>query len=320
MGTNNKELLADPLYLGNTHPRLKLEQYEQFFDVFMERVTKRWPDVLVQFEDFSNEYSFDLLERYRHKYRCFNDDIQGTGAVVLAGFLNAVKASGVDTANHRIVFHGAGSASIGVAHQIVTVICEQLKISREQAYKQFWLVDTKGLVTSNRGDKLVEYKLPFARSDVEHQLKHLPEIVDAVRPTAIIGLSGDPGAFSPAILKRMAELNKTPIVFALSNPTSKAECTAEEAFVHTDGRAIFACGSPFDAVEYKGKLYEPAQGNNMYIFPGLGLGAFLCKAHDISDGMFIRAAKELAASVTPEQIASSMLYPSLERKRALAPR
>ena len=204
----------------------------QITDEFMAAVRDKWPNALVQFEDFSNDHCFDLLERYRDTHLCFNDDIQGTGAVILAGFLNCVKVTKVPIGNHKIVFYGAGSAAIGVADQIVSVMADEEGVSEEDARKRFYFVDSKGLVTNTRGDELASHKLPYARDDVkkDEQCKTLEEVVNKFSPTCLIGLAGTGPAFTDAILKKMAEYNKRPIIMALSNPTSKAECTAEQAY------------------------------------------------------------------------------------------
>eukprot|EP01108_Squamamoeba_japonica_P006662 TRINITY_DN5439_c0_g1_i3.p2 TRINITY_DN5439_c0_g1~~TRINITY_DN5439_c0_g1_i3.p2 ORF type:complete len:397 (-),score=242.52 TRINITY_DN5439_c0_g1_i3:29-1219(-) len=320
VGTNNDDIRGDTRYVGVPEKRtLSDEEYYEFIDEFMKAVYAKWPNVLVQFEDFSNDHCFALLERYRGKYLTFNDDIQGTGAVVAAGLVNAWRAAGVDANDQRFVFLGAGSAGVGVANQIVDILVER-GAEREAAYKQFYFVDSRGLVAHGRGDKLADHKLNFARSDVSAeqlaQLKTLHDVVEFAKPTALLGLSGQGGAFDEALLRKMGELNERPIIFALSNPTSKAECTAEAAYTATDGRAVFASGSPFDPVTLAdGRTLTPGQGNNLYIFPGLGLGASLCAAERVTDGMVAASVAALAATVSDEQLATGAIYPTLSRVR-----
>jgi len=321
LGTGNKDFLEDPEYLGCRHPRLSGDEYLTFVDEFMESVYDKWPNVLVQFEDFSNEHAFTLLERYRDRYLCFNDDIQGTGAVILSGFINCLRIAKIKANEVRLVFFGAGSAGIGVADMIVNMIASSTGISVEDARKQFWLVDSRGLITKNRGDTLQEHKVPYARDDNgDVQIKDLVDVVRYVKPHAIIGLSGIPRAFSEEVISQMNDYSETPIVFALSNPTNKAECTAEQAYTWTKGKAIFASGSPFDPVEYEGKTLVPGQGNNMFIFPALGFGAFQCSSKKVSDKMIVAAAEELASYVSDEKIAAGNIYPAISDIRTISVR
>jgi malate dehydrogenase (oxaloacetate-decarboxylating)(NADP+) len=249
--------------------------------------------------------------------RCFNDDIQGTGAVVAAGFISAAKLSGVPLDKQVILFYGAGSAGVGVAEQIMGVMASR-GVDAEAARKAFYLIDTKGLVTNNRGDKLQAHKIPWARTDQTEQVKDFFDIVKKFKPTAIIGLSGTPNVFTEEIVKEMAKHTARPIIFPLSNPTSKAECSAEQAYTWTDGKAIFAAGSPFAPVTLNGKVYTPGQGNNMYIFPGLGMGSFLSRATEISDEMILTAAETLVDCVTDEMLAAGSIYPPLNAIREIS--
>lgn len=319
-GTNNIKYLDDPLYLGLNQKRVDDKTYYEAMDEFLMAVQDKWPNCLVQFEDFSNDHCFDLLEKYRNKLLCFNDDIQGTGAVIAAGFLNAAKIVGIPLREHKLVFLGAGSAGIGVAELIARIIALHENISVEEARKQFWLVDSQGLVTTTRGGQLAEFKKPFARTDAPKELKTLIEIIETVKPTALVGLSGQPKSFDEASIRCMAKLNATPILFALSNPTSKSECTAQDAFEFTDGRAIFASGSPFDPVTLNGKSYETGQGNNMYIFPGLGFGAVLAQSTTVSDDMIVNAAMELAQCVTESELKMRKIYPDINKIRDISAR
>ncbi|KYQ94253.1 NADP-dependent malate dehydrogenase (oxaloacetate-decarboxylating) [Tieghemostelium lacteum] len=318
-GTNTQKYLNDDFYLGEKHPRLPNDQYYPLVDEFLQAAFDKWPNVLVQFEDFSNDHCFHLLDHYRNKYLCFNDDIQGTGSVILSGFINAVRAVQKPLKDHRLVFLGAGSAGIGVADCIMTLFEEQ-GVSKEDARKCFWFVDSKGLITTTRGDELTPQKKSYAREDhtAEQQLKTLLEVVKEVKPTALIGLSGIGRSFTQEIVEEMAKHVEKPIIFALSNPTNNAECTAEQAYTWTDGRCIFASGSPFKPVEYKGVVHVPGQGNNMYIFPGLGLGSSLCRAKHVTDEMIITAAKTLSTWVPDQEVLQGKIYPGLKNIRAIS--
>jgi len=319
LGTNNKDLVQAPDYLGLRQSRIGGQEYLEFLDLFMEAATKKWPNALVQFEDFSNNHAFELLDRYREKYFCFNDDIQGTGAVVLSGFINCLRLAKLDSKDMRLVFYGAGSAGIGVANIIVQWISLKSGRSQEDIRKQFWFVDSKGLITQNRGDKLTDQKIPFARTDNgDTQITELLEIVKHVKPHVLIGLSGVGGSFKEEVVSLLTEYSEKPIVMALSNPTNNAECTAEQAYTWTKGTAIFASGSPFKPVNYEGKLLIPGQGNNMFIFPGLGFGSYLCRAKKVSDGMIIAAANVLAEYVSDERISQGDIYPSIKDIRAIS--
>jgi len=319
VGTNTQKYLDDPCYLGTKIKRVRDKEFYEFVDEFLKAVKDKWPNCLVQFEDFSNDVCFDLLEIHRNKILCFNDDIQGTGAVVLAGFLNAIKLQGIELMKQKIVFHGAGSASTGVATYIAQLM-KEYGAKDEEIYNCFYLVDSRGLVTDTRGDKLEKHKESFSRKDFkkDQQLKTLFEVVKVVKPTTIIGLSGQGGAFSEELVKEMSKHVEKPIIFPLSNPTNKSECTATEAYTWTDGKCIFASGSPFDEVKYKDKIYIPGQGNNMYIFPGLGMGSVISKSKKVTDGMILESAKTLASSVTKEELEVGRIYPDLARIRKIS--
>jgi malate dehydrogenase (oxaloacetate-decarboxylating)(NADP+) len=277
--------------------------------------------IVIQFEDFKNP--FPALERYRDVYTCFNDDIQGTGAVILGGVINAVKRSGLPCKDHRAVFLGAGSAGVGVAKQIVDFFVRE-GMTEDEARACFYLVDTKGLVTLDRGDKLADHKVYFARSDNNgQQFKTLEEVVDHVKPTILMGLSTIGGVFTPEILRKMADWNTRPIIFPLSNPSSKSECDYESAVTHTDGRCLFASGSPFQPFSFtnsKGETqtYYPGQGNNMYVFPGIGLGTILSKAVKVTDSMIYASGEALSTALTAEEIDRGLLYPDLTRIRPVS--
>lgn len=314
VGTNNQTLLADPLYLGLAEPRLRGPEYDALVAEFVSAAQQVFPKACIQFEDFGNSNAFRLLHQYRDKACTFNDDIQGTAGVTLAGLISSERLTGVPLKNQRILFLGAGEAGIGIGDLIV----EALKLSgvpEKQAREQCWFVDSKGLVVKSRTD-LVEHKLRFAH---EHKpVGTLLEAVEALKPTALIGVSGTSQAFTEPVVKAMGKLNKRPVIFALSNPTSKAECTAVQAYTWTEGRAIFASGSPFSPVNYLGVTHEPGQGNNSYIFPGVGLGVIASEARRVTDEMFYVAACKLAAMVTEQDLMVGRIYPDLKRIREVS--
>ena len=313
-GTNNEELLADPYYIGLRQRRLRGAAYDELVEEFVSAAQEVFPGVLIQFEDFANQNAFRLLKKYRERICTFNDDIQGTAAVALAGLLSALRITGTKLEDQKILFLGAGEAATGIADLIVAAMTDQgatLQAARERC----WLFDSHGLVVRSRSE-LAEQKLPYAH---EHAaLASFPEAVRTLRPTAIIGVAAVGGTFTKEVLADMARINAQPIVFALSNPTSKAECTAEEAYRHTDGRALFACGSPFDPVTLNGKTYVPRQGNNSYIFPGVGLAVIVSRARRVKDEMFMAAAHALAEQVSPSDLAQGSLYPALPRIREVS--
>lgn len=322
LGTNSEEHLNDPLYLGLPRRRASEEEYVELIDEVMEALHARYPSLIIQFEDWSSDHAFEFLERYQHKYPMFNDDIQGTGAVILGGFINAARIS-ASAANRketdqRILMVGAGSAAIGVAKQLMSFFLHH-GITEEDAKKLIWTTDSKGLITLDRGDTLAQHKLYFARDDNEgQQFKSLEDIVDYVKPTAIVGLSTVAGTFSEGVLRRMAKYNNRPIIFPLSNPTSNSECTFEEALEYTDGSCIFAAGSPFANVEFRGRTRFADQGNNFYIFPGIGLAGALSKAKHITDDVITAAAFALANSLSPVERSEFRVYPKLERVREIS--
>jgi malate dehydrogenase (oxaloacetate-decarboxylating)(NADP+) len=311
VGTNNESLLNDPLYNGLEQRRLRGEAFDELLDEFVEAAQEVFPGVLIQFEDFGNTNAFRLLDKYRNKINCFNDDIQGTGSVALAGIIASMRITGGKLSEQRLLFLGAGEAGIGTADAFVAALVEE-GIPVEQARAQCWFVDTQGLLTSQR-ETIADHKQRYARD-----LPPVEDFLDAVktlRPTVILGLSGQPGSFPKEVIEAMAEINKHPVIFALSNPTSKAECTAEEAYRWSKGRAIFASGSPFDAVKFGNKTHVPGQGNNVYIFPGVGLGALVSGSRRVTDEMFLAASHSLAKLVTESDLAMGCVYPSLKRIR-----
>ncbi|KAH6689622.1 NADP-dependent malic enzyme [Plectosphaerella plurivora] len=325
-GTANEDNLKDPLYLGLRSKRVPVSVQREFMDEFMEAAAEVYPNMVVQFEDFETEKAFNYLDRYRNKYRCFNDDVQGTGAVVLGGYIGAVNLSGVPLEEQRLVFMGAGSAGVGVAKQLVEYYTRR-GLSEKEARDKFWLVDTKGLVTADRGDRLAEHKKYFMRTDNNgRQFRSLEEVIEYVRPSALVGLTATFGVFTESIVRGLKAsvdaggLGRRPILFPLSNPLTKAECTFEQAVQWTDGSVIFASGSPFASFTSKSAdgeniTYHPNQGNNVYVFPGLGLGAILAKATRITDEMVYTSAASLAESLNSEEIHKGLIYPAIERVR-----
>ncbi|WP_296756689.1 NAD-dependent malic enzyme [Thioalkalivibrio sp.] len=316
IGTNNESLLEDPLYLGLRRRRLAGTEYDELMAEFLEATQEVFPGVVVQFEDFANHNAFRLLQTYRDRIPCFNDDIQGTAAVTLAGILSALRVTNRPLRDQTFLFLGAGEAATGIADLLTSALVAE-GMEEGVARRRSWMVDSRGLVIRGRS-ALAEHKRPYAH---EHPpLVSFLEAVEALRPTAIIGVGAVPGAFTREVIEMMAGLNDRPIVFALSNPTSRAECTAEQAYAWSDGRALFASGSPFDPLDVDGRRFVPRQGNNSYIFPGVGLGAVVSQASRVTDAMFMVAARALAEMVRDEDLAQGSLFPALARVREVSAR
>ena len=314
VGTNNETLLNDPYYVGLRQKRLSGAAYNEFVDEFVTAARAVFPGVLIQFEDFANHAAFHLLGKYRNNIPIFNDDIQGTASVALAGLLSALRVTGGKLSDQKILFLGAGEAATGIADLVVSAMVAE-GANEDEARHLVWLVDSRGLVVKNRSS-LNEHKLRYAH---EHApVDDFLTAIQALKPSSIIGVAAVGGAFTPEVLRTMAEINKRPIIFALSNPTSKAECSAEDAYRHTDGRALFACGSPYDSVKLNGRTFVPRQGNNSYIFPGVGLGVIASGARLVTDEMFMAAARTLARLVSEEDIEQGSLYPALPRIREVS--
>ena len=314
VGTNNVELQKDPLYFGMRHQRIRGEEYDDLIEEFITAVQENYPNTLIQFEDFGNINAFRLLNKYRNRICAFNDDMQGTASVALAGLYAAMRMIGQKITDQKILFLGAGEAGTGIGDLIVSAMMNE-GLSQTEARQRCWFADSRGLVVKSRKN-LPEHKLRYAQ-----EFKDLPYFLDAVKalkPTAIIGVSGQPSTFTQPILEEMARCNERPIVFALSNPTPRCECTAKEAYVWTQGRAIFASGSPFDPFTLEGITYEPGQGNNAYIFPGVGLGVIACRAKHVTDEMFLAAAQTLAAEVTVDDFKRGSIYPPLGHIREIS--
>ncbi|KAM9298199.1 NADP-dependent malic enzyme [Morus bassanus] len=309
VGTDNEALLKDPLYIGLRHKRIRGQAYDDLLDEFMEAVTSRYGmNCLIQFEDFANANAFRLLHKYRNKYCTFNDDIQGTASVAVAGLLAALRITNNRLSDHTVLFQGAGEAALGIANLIVMAM-EKEGVSKDAAIKRIWMVDSKGLIVKGRAS-LTSEKQRFAH---EHgEMKNLEDIVRDIKPSVLIGVAAIGGAFTKQILQDMAALNKRPIIFALSNPTSKAECTAEQCYKYTEGRGIFASGSPFDPVTLpSGQTLYPGQGNNSYVFPGVALGVISCGLKHIGEDVFLTTAEVIAQQVSEENLQEGRLYPPL---------
>jgi malate dehydrogenase (oxaloacetate-decarboxylating)(NADP+) len=316
VGTNNEDCLADPFYCGLKRRRTDGAEYDELVDEFVAAAQKVFPGVLIQFEDFANRNAFRLLERWRERACAFNDDIQGTGAVLLAGLLSAMRITGGQLQDQRILCLGAGGAATGLCNMVVSAMMAA-GLDAAAALRRLWMFDTGGLVIAGRSD-LADHKRPYAHK--HPPIGNFAAAVKALRPTAIVGVSTAGGAFNEAVLRAMAEINPRPIVFALSNPTVKSECTAEQAYQATEGRALFASGSPFAPVTLGSTTFVPRQCNNSYVFPGVGLGAIACGATRVTDEMFLAAAHALAAEVSEGDLAQGSLYPPLTRVREVSAR
>ncbi len=313
VGTDNSEFQQDPRYLGRHQGRVRGAVYDDFIEEFVMAVQDRFPRALLQFEDFATPNAVSLLARYRDRLLCFNDDIQGTAAVALAGLIAATRLTGTKLSGMRFLFVGAGSAATGIA-SLLALAMERDGLSEKEARARCVLCDSKGVITRSR-ESVTPHSAPFA-ADLEPM--SYTEAIDAIKPHAIIGATGRGGMFTEEVISKMMNWQDNPIIFALSNPTSKAECTAEEAYRYSEGRAIFASGSPFNPVEINGEVKIPGQGNNAYIFPGLGLGVLASDARRITDTMLIAAAQALADTVTNERLAQGSLYPPLHDIRKVS--
>ena len=314
VGTNNEALLRDPFYTGLRQSRLRGEAYDAMVEEFVTSVSERWPRALIQFEDFASHNAFRLLEKYQSRVCTFNDDIQGTAAVALAGVLSGLRLTGGDLKDQTILMFGAGEAGIGIGELVTAALVEE-GLEPKMARRRCWYVDSKGLVVKNR-EHLTRQKEPFA-----HEHPGAPDLLSAIqqlRPNVLIGVSGVAGAFTPSVVDSMARINRHPIIFALSNPTSMAECTAEQAYTWSGGHAIFASGSPFPPFRYQGRTFIPGQGNNAYVFPGVGLGILVSESRQVTESMFFQAALTLARQVDRDDLAHGRVYPCFRRIREVS--
>jgi malate dehydrogenase (oxaloacetate-decarboxylating)(NADP+) len=313
VGTNNQELLDDILYMGYPDKRLQGDAYFELVDEFIQAVQDKYPKALIQFEDFLTPNAYKLLNKYRNEVLCFNDDIQGTAAVTLAGVYASSRITNIPFKDLRIMFLGAGSAATGIADLMVNAFLKE-GMSKEEALRRLWFVDIDGLVVADR-DNLMSHNLPYAH---KHEQMGFIEAIDEIKPHVLIGATGFGGAFTREVIEHMTAINDNPVIFALSNPTSQAECTARQAYSWSDGKAVFASGSPFKKVTYNGRTYKPGQGNNAYIFPGIGLGAIHAELSTITEEAFLVAAETLAAQVSDEDIELGSLYPPLPNIREIS--
>lgn len=305
VGTNNQELLDDPLYLGLRQQRVRGKDYDAFIAEFVDAVQALYPKCCIQWEDFANFNAVGILEKYKNKICTYNDDIQGTAGVALAGILGGVRVTGKKLTEHKFLFMGAGSAATGIAELISQAMAME-GLSIDEARARNWLFDINGLVQSSRKD-LADFQKPFA-----HKHAASSSFVDAIndlKPTCIIGVSTVPKLFNQQVIEAMSAINERPIIFPYSNPTSRSECTAEEAYKWSDGKAIFASGSPFAPVQYKNKTFVPGQGNNVYIFPAMGMAVLATQSTRVTEEMFIVAAKAVAEQVTQEELDTGLIYP-----------
>lgn len=304
-GTNTEQYLKDPLYLGLRKARPATEDLYSFVDEFVEAVQEVFPLCCIHFEDWTGVDAVHLLQRYRDRYCVYNDDVQGTAGITLAGMINAVKLKGTQLKDEKYLFLGAGSAGIGLANLLCSALVAQ-DMTLEDAQSRVHLFDVNGLLESTRTD-LVDFQLPYAHP-------HAPcddfvAAIESIRPTTIIGVSTIGGAFTQKVVEAMSRINERPVILALSNPTEHAECTAEQAYTWSKGKAIYAAGVPFAPVHLEGQVFLPGQANNFYIFPAVGMAIYATQASRVSDAMFIEAAAAVADQVPPAMLAQGLLYP-----------
>jgi malate dehydrogenase (oxaloacetate-decarboxylating)(NADP+) len=304
-GTNNQEYLNDPLYLGMRKTRPPTEDLFSFVDEFVDAVQEVFPKCCIHFEDWTGTDAVHLLQRYRDKYCVYNDDVQGTAGIVLAGMINAVKLKGTKLKDEKYLFLGAGSAGIGLANLLCSALVEQ-GVSLKKAQSQIYLFDINGLLEATRKD-LVDFQMPYAHQHAP--TRDFVTAIESIKPTTIIGVSTIGGAFTQKVVESMSRINSRPVILALSNPTEKAECTAEQAYTWSKGKAIYAAGVQFPPVHYNGQTFLPGQANNFYIFPAVGMAIFATQAKRVSDEMFIEAGQAVADQVPPELLKQGLLYP-----------
>lgn len=313
VGTNNKEIREDIMYLGYPHERSEGNEFFELVEEFVQAVQVKYPNALIQFEDFLTPNAYALLNIYKDKVLCFNDDIQGTAAVALAGIYAATRIIKTQFLDLRIMFLGAGSAATGIADLLVLALVKE-GLTKHEALKRLWFVDINGLVESGRKD-LMPHNLPYAH---HHKPLNFIESIKSIKPHVLIGATGAFGAFTKEVIEVMSTINDRPVIFALSNPTSKAECTAFQAYNWSREKAVFASGSPFDIVRLNNKEFHPGQGNNAYVFPGMGLGVIIANAKIIPEELFLTAAKTLAEMVSDNNIEDGTLYPPLNEIRVIS--
>lgn len=323
VGCNNPDLIFNPMYMGMKQPRITGEKYDEFLDDFIRAIHERWPQALIQFEDFAQPHAMPLLKRYQDKVCCFNDDIQGTAAVTVGTLIAACQSKGQKLKDQKVAFVGSGSAGCGIAEHIVAQMQVE-GLSNEQARSQIFMIDRPGLLTDEM-IKLVDFQKPLAqKTEKTSNWKNdrgeitLLSVMENAQPTVLIGVSGQPKLFTEEAIKEMAKHVEEPIIFPLSNPTSQVEAFPEEVIEWTDGKAIVATGSPFSPVEYKGVTHEIAQCNNSYIFPGIGLGVLAVKAKRVTDTMLMKASESLANCSPRLKNPNGSLLPSLSNIREVS--
>jgi malate dehydrogenase (oxaloacetate-decarboxylating)(NADP+) len=304
-GTNNEQYLHDPFYLGMRKTRPPTEELYSFVDEFMEAVQEVFPKCCVHFEDWTGVDAIHLLERYRNKYCVYNDDVQGTAGITLAGMINATKLKGTKLKDEKYLFLGAGSAGIGLANLLCSALVGQGMLLKD-AQSRVYMFDVNGLLESSRTD-LVDFQKPYAHPHAP--TRHFVEAIESIRPTTIIGVSTIGGAFTQEVIEAMSRINGRPVILALSNPTEKAECTPEQAYTWSNGKAIYAAGVAFPPVQYKGQTFLPGQANNFYIFPAVGMAIFATQASHVTDEMFIEAGQAVADQVPADLLKQGLLYP-----------
>ena len=322
VGTDNERLLNDDMYAGWRHARLRGDAYYELVDEFVDAIERRWPKVLLQWEDFKKVNAFTLLDRYREQLPSFNDDIQGTASVVGAGILAACRATGTKLADQRVLLVGAGAAGVGIARHLRFEL-KQAGVVGDDLFRAVSLLDTTGLVADDRAQldlhkQSVAWPAELANRTGLSGESGLAAVIDAIHPTVLIGTTGEPGVFSEELVRKVASHVERPVVMALSNPTSKTEAVPEDVFAWTEGRALMATGSPFAPVEYEGRTLRVSQGNNVYVFPGVGLGAIVTGAKKVTDSMFAAAANALAGLVAEEDLRDGVLYPPLADLRSIS--
>jgi malate dehydrogenase (oxaloacetate-decarboxylating)(NADP+) len=314
VGTDNEKLLNDPLYPGLKRRRVRGRAYDGFVEAFVNAVMKAFPGACLQWEDFAGVNAIRILEKYRDRVCTFNDDVQGTAAIAVAGFIAASRLLGRPFADQRFLFLGAGAAAYGIADMLVKKF-QKDGLGRDDAVRRIRMFDVNGLLVTSRPD-LADHLRPFA--DDGAPSNDFAECILRLRPTAIVGVSTVGGAFTRQVIENMCTVNERPIIFPFSNPTSHSECTAEQAYTWSGGKAIFASGSPFAPVTYKGKTFTPGQGNNVFIFPALGMAIFATRAKRVTDEMLITAAEAVAEQLTEKDFADGLIYPSVRNIREVS--
>jgi malate dehydrogenase (oxaloacetate-decarboxylating)(NADP+) len=304
-GTNNEQYLHDPLYLGMRKTRPSTEDLYSFVDEFVEAVQEVFPKCCIHFEDWTGVDAVHLLQRYRDKYCVYNDDVQGTAGITLAGMINAAKLKGTKLKDEKYLFLGAGSAGIGLANLLCSALVAQ-GLTLKEAQSRVYMFDINGLLESSRKD-LVDFQKPYAHQQAP--TRDFVAAIESIKPTTIIGVSTIGGAFTQKVVETMATINERPVVLALSNPTEHAECTPEQAYTWSKGKAIYAAGVQFEPVDYKGKTFLPGQANNFYIFPAVGMAIFATQAKRVTDEMFIEAGQAVADQVPADLLSQGLLYP-----------